>query len=111
MRQPPTGRRISAYRDIDHCTRRSPMSVSRVFRRLVTLAVRMVALIGAGTVAASSPAHAASWPPVGSTVCHVARVSGTLCGVVTAVNVVIAYPDGSTDRVFLYNACAQPGDG
>jgi streptogrisin B len=87
------------------------MSVSRVFRRLATLAVLMIALIGAGTVAAAPAAHAASWPPVGSTVCHVGRVSGTLCGVVTAVNVVIAHPDGSIDRVFLYNACAQPGDG
>jgi streptogrisin B len=87
------------------------MSVSKVFRRLAATAVLTIAMTGAATVAASPPAHAAGFPPVGSVVCHVGPVSGTRCGTVTAVNVAIVYPNGTVYHVFLYSACAQPGDG
>lgn len=87
------------------------MSVSRVFRRLAATVLLTIALTGAATVAGSAPARAAGFPPVGSTVCHLGPVSGLRCGVVTAVNVTIVHPGGTVYHVFLYNACAQPGDG
>jgi hypothetical protein len=87
------------------------MSVSRVFRRLATSAVLTIALTGAATVAASAPAHAVTFPPVGSVVCHVGPTTGMRCGVVTQVNAVINYPDGAIYHVFLYTACSEPRDG
>lgn len=84
--------------------------MSVFLRRLAASTGLAVALTVAGTVATAAPAQAAV-PTVGSTVCHVGPVSGLQCGIVTAVNVGIRYPDGTMYFAFLYNACAQPGDG
>lgn len=84
--------------------------MSVFLRRFVASAALAIALTAAGTVATAAPAQAAT-PPVGSAVCHVGPVSGLQCGTVTAVNVTITHPGGTVHGVFLYSACAQPGDG
>jgi streptogrisin B len=80
--------------------------MSVFLRRLAVPVAFAIAMIAA----TAAPAQAAA-PPVGSTVCHLGPVSGLRCGIVTAVNVTINHPGGPIFGAFLYNACAQPGDG
>lgn len=49
-------------------------------------------------------------PVVGSSMCHIGRVSGMSCGTVTAVNVSVNYPDGTVSGLFSSSARSEPGD-
>jgi hypothetical protein len=84
--------------------------MSVFLRRLAVSVGLAVVLTGAGAVATAAPAQAATFPPIGTVVCHIGPVSGPQCGAVTAVNVTIRHADGTLYRVFTYNACTFPGD-
>ncbi|MET9552157.1 S1 family peptidase [Streptomyces sp. NPDC006645] len=49
-------------------------------------------------------------PAVGQSLCHAGRTSGIRCGVVTAVNLSVSFPEGIVTGVFSSNICAEPGD-
>lgn len=49
-------------------------------------------------------------PVVGASLCHIGRVSGMSCGVITAVNVTVNYPEGTVTGLFRSNAPSEAGD-
>ncbi|WP_405792111.1 S1 family peptidase [Streptomyces sp. NBC_01506] len=60
---------------------------------------------GGGTVDITGAAN----PAVGQSVCHVSGGTGLRCGTVTALNIVIRYPDGTISQVFSANICSDSG--
>lgn len=82
------------------------MPFIRSFRRFASALALALALFATP----AAPAHAASLPPIGSTVCHSGPVTGWHCGTLTATNVTIVYPDGVVYGAFRYSACSAPGD-
>ena len=48
--------------------------------------------------------------PVGTPVCRSGSTTGVRCGVITALNATVAYPQGTVSGLIRTNICAEPGD-
>lgn len=89
------------------------MSITSQLRRFAATAAVTLVLGAGAVVATATPAAAASntaLPPVGSTICHLAPVSGLRCGTLVAVNLTVTFPGGTVTGLFRYTACSMPGD-
>ncbi|WP_245997052.1 S1 family peptidase [Streptomyces armeniacus] len=52
----------------------------------------------------------AAEPTVGQSVCRGGALTGVRCGIVTAVNVSVNFPQGTVNGLFRTNLCSEPGD-
>lgn len=83
------------------------MSTPRTRRRLATMAAAAMLATG-GLAVTAAPAHAATFPPVGSTVCHSTPTTGIQCGTVVAVDVTVKLPGGPVSGLFQFTGCTGP---